>query len=1237
MPRPERPLAADDSAVARFAAALRELRESAGSPGYRQLAKLAHYSVTTLSDAAGGRKLPSLAVALAYAEACGGDRAEWERRWREADRELLGDADRLAEDGQDSPYRGLAAFREQDAELFFGRDELVTDLVDRLGRDRFLVVAGASGAGKSSLLRAGVAHRVSVDGLAGQQGWRTVVFAPGAAPLARWVERLADALGDVPGDVDARAALTEDPTALPRLVELAGVSLLVVIDQFEEVFGTEVVKEDREVFLAAVLATRGTKRLRMVLSVRADFLGHCARHTDLVDAMRDRHVLVGPMTVPELRSAITEPALRTGCTVEAALLATLVAEAANERGGLPLVSHALLETWRRRRGRVLTLSGYEAAGGIHDAVVRTAEAVYARLGEEEEVAARALFLRLVDASEGILRRRATSAELDRENAINAGVLEAFADARLLTVDAGAVEIAHEALISSWPRLTDWIAEDREGHRVHLRLAVAAADWDELGRDPSALYRGTRLAVAREWAAGDKVVLAARERDFLDAADAAERAEQGLHDRRTRQLRQLVTGLAIALVVAVVAGLIVLKQRQDAIDLQQLALSRQLATQAKEEAPRDPHTAMRRALEAYEAARTEEARSAVLSLASHQANHGVITREPTAKALVAVSPDGSLVATDTPVGVRLWDTRTSAERGELRMKDIGHGLSALAFSRDGTRLSAANLHGGTATWELTSRAVVTETADLGVGMAPELLSPGGDLMVISNRGGGFSIWRTGQRQAQYQLLPGVDWLDTVSTTFSSDGRTLFTSDETGLAAKWDSATGAKLAEFQHGQGALRAIAVAEDGHTVALGTREGRLLLWDSASGRTEVGDKPLPGPISDIAFMPGGASVVVTGGVATTLVRTEDLRVLTHLRLPPEQLVHQIATGKPGTVAVASTDAVVLFHMEWLPMLGQDELGQKSIAFRLDGAVVAAGPRQVFTWALPRPTEPRRVPLATSPVADRMRRVAEDHLPVPARPVLSPDLRLVVARSDDEITLYDPETGEVVGSLPVSLPARLGDMRISADGSRLAVGRDDGSVTVWDLRERRAVATIADVTAEFALNADGTRLARRGEDGIVVWNVDGTPKPTRLPSPGSPYPGQIVFSPDGATLARPEFTAVTLWDAATGALKSRVETGASVVTAVEFSPDGQLLALGHGKGEITVWSRANGHLVTSLTGGHSRTIHALAWKKDGSALASTSWDRDVIVWQLRPEDAVRTLCRILGESSGGELPESCQT
>ncbi|SDN01165.1 nSTAND1 domain-containing NTPase [Allokutzneria albata] len=1230
MPRPERPLAEDDSAVARFAAALRELRESAGSPGYRELAKRAHYSVTTLSEAAGGRKLPSLAVALAYAEACGGDRAEWERRWREAEAESLGDA---VEPGKDSPYRGLAAFREQDAELFFGREELVADLLDRLGRDRFLVVAGASGAGKSSLLRAGVAHRVATEGLAGRTDWRAVVLVPGTKPLTTWTERLADAIGDVPGDVDARAALSEEPTALPRLVELADVSLLVVIDQFEETFAAEVAEEERAAFLAAVLAARHTRRLRVVLGVRADYLGHCSRHPGLVDAMRDRHVLVGPMTVPELRTAITEPAARTGCTVETALLATLVAEAANEQGGLPLVSHALLETWRRRRGRVLTLSGYEAAGGIRDAVVRTAEAVYARLSEDEAVTARALFLRLVDASEGILRRRVASAELDRENPLNAGVLDAFAAARLLTVDEGAVEIAHEALISSWPRLTGWIAEDREGHRVHQRLAVAAADWNELGRDPSALYRGTRLAVAREWAAGDKVVLSSSEKDFLDASNTTEQAELGLQARRTRQLRQLVAGLAIALVVAVVAGLIVLKQRQDAIDLQQLALSRQLAAEANAVAARDPLAAMRKALDAHATARTEEARSVLLSLASYQANHGLIPRDMRNEPAGAFSPDGSLFAIADGYGVAVWDTRTLAKRLTLVVEGQLLDVNAVAFSRDGARVIAVDAEGRAVTWAVGSGALVANVTGPITGK-PLLLSSGGDLMITRGKdAAGVAVWRVDGRQLLHTLLQDVS-ADHVHVAFSRDGQALFTADHTGRAAKWDARTGGKLAEVKLDKGPLFGIEPAEDGVGVAVGAKDGQLLHWDVRSGQVRSAGTPMRGGIGHLAFFSGGGMLATSGDNGTVaLWRTDDLRELVRMPLPRDSGIWRIFSGSGGVIGVVVHDSVVFLRADRLPLLGQDRLGEASLGVRADGTVLSAGNERLLTWSPGRPVDPSRVEFAEPARLTPAQQSAFALVISSLQPLLSPDQRVVVVPAGNKISLVDPATGRAVGSLSAPTSTGFRRVAVSADGSRLAAAHDD-SVTVWDLADRRVVTTVPGATFTFALSPDGRRLAWNAEDGLKLANVDGTPVPRQLNDHDTKGGGAIWFSQDGTALAHSEHNAVTLWDTTTGASRGRVAAGRSLTDSLAFSPDGRLVATGHSTGEVLVSEVASGRLITSLRG-HRNTVDALAWRPDSAALATGGWDGEVIVWELRPERAVTTLCRFLGEAGRADLPRSC--
>ncbi|MBP2329590.1 transcriptional regulator with XRE-family HTH domain [Kibdelosporangium banguiense] len=333
--------------VQRFAWELRQLREKAGSPTYRQLALRAHYSQATLAKAASGRDLPSLAVTLAYVRACGGDTEQWGARWREAAAEAAPAAleDITAAQQQadaPAPYLGLAAFTPEDADRFFGREQLVAELVATLDQHRFLAVFGASGSGKSSLLQAGLLPAV-------REEYATALITPGAEPESQ----LRQALGARPAETD----------------------VLLVVDQFEELFTLCPDLATRERFITGLLeAVREPgSRTRVVLGVRADFYAHCAQHRGLVEALRKAQVLVGPMTTDELRAVITGPAIRFGYSVEGALVSRLIGDATGQPGVLPLLSHALLETWRRRRGNALTLAGYEAAGGIHRAITRTDE------------------------------------------------------------------------------------------------------------------------------------------------------------------------------------------------------------------------------------------------------------------------------------------------------------------------------------------------------------------------------------------------------------------------------------------------------------------------------------------------------------------------------------------------------------------------------------------------------------------------------------------------------------------------------------------------------------------------------------------------------------------------------------------------------------------------------------------------------------------------------------------------
>jgi energy-coupling factor transporter ATP-binding protein EcfA2 len=376
MGRPKRRLDSDAGPVQRFAHELRGLRDSAGRPSYRELARRAHYSVTALSDAAGGERLPSKAVTLAYVQACGGDVAAWETRWHQVTAELGETAG--ADDGGRSPYLGLTAFEPHDAALFFGRAEIVGELCARLADSPFVAVFGASGSGKSSILRAGLLPAVQNGVVTGGGTWRTILLTPGRHPVEELAVQLGNAVGLSAGSV--RADLARQPATVNLVVRqiLAARSaecVLIMVDQFEEVFALCPDERERAAFIGCLVeaAAGQDASVRMVLGVRADFFARCAQYPALVAALRDRQVLIGPMEAAGLRAVIREPAARAGVKVEAALIEAIIADAEGEPGALPLVSHALYETWKRRTGDTMTLAAYHRAGGVRGAIAQSAE------------------------------------------------------------------------------------------------------------------------------------------------------------------------------------------------------------------------------------------------------------------------------------------------------------------------------------------------------------------------------------------------------------------------------------------------------------------------------------------------------------------------------------------------------------------------------------------------------------------------------------------------------------------------------------------------------------------------------------------------------------------------------------------------------------------------------------------------------------------------------------------------
>ncbi len=433
------------------------------------------------------------------------------------------------------PYKGLNYFDESDADLFVGREKLTAQLLERvLGlitpsvaeTNRFLAVVGASGSGKSSLVRAGLVPALRWNPKT--VNWPIHVLTPTAHPL----ESLALALSHENGSVNAAARLMDDLQQDPRSLKLfikqeqqecGGEFYLLVIDQFEEVFALCRSEIERAAFInnlmTAVAGDDGP--VVVIITLRADFYAHCAGFDRLRGVLSRQQEYIGEMSSEELRRAIEEPARRGHWEIEPGLVDLLLHDVGSEPGALPLLSHALFETWHRRRGREMTMSGYAASGGVRGAIAETAEAVFTdQFTKEQQTIARRVFIRLTelgDEAELIeTRRRVTTSELfihpEQVEATQA-VLKALADARLITIGQNSVEVAHEALIREWPTLRTWLEENREGLRLHRHLTEAAQEWHNADRESDLLYRGVKLMQAREWAGQNLDEMNPLEREF----------------------------------------------------------------------------------------------------------------------------------------------------------------------------------------------------------------------------------------------------------------------------------------------------------------------------------------------------------------------------------------------------------------------------------------------------------------------------------------------------------------------------------------------------------------------------------------------------------------------------------------------------------------------------------------------------------------------------------------------------
>jgi hypothetical protein len=440
------------------------------------------------------------------------------------------------------PYMGLRYFDTSDAALFYGREALTRELLARVQKESFLAIVGASGSGKSSIARAGLIPAWTKENERGA----IHVITPTAHPL----ESLAASLTRETESVTATSTLMDDLKHDSRSLRLyvkkslGETKSLLLVDQFEETFTLCKDADERKAFIENLLSLADDDNIaRVVITLRADFYAHCAEYDGLRLALDKHQKYIGAMTPDELRQAITAPAQSAGWNFQPGLVDLILQDVGTEPGALPLLSHALLETWKRRQGHTLTLQGYHAAGGVKKAITQTAESVYDKLTPAEQTIARGIFLRLTELGEGVqdTRRRVKMDELGqgKEQDAVSKVLKTLTDARLVTTEQDSAEVAHEALIREWGTLRKWLDEDRESLRLHRHLTESAGEWKRAGRDEAFLdHRGGRLEDALVFKENSLLSFATLEKEYLNACVSLRNKEQYEYEQQQIQQRFL---------------------------------------------------------------------------------------------------------------------------------------------------------------------------------------------------------------------------------------------------------------------------------------------------------------------------------------------------------------------------------------------------------------------------------------------------------------------------------------------------------------------------------------------------------------------------------------------------------------------------------------------------------------------------------------------------------------------------
>ncbi|MCZ4553331.1 nSTAND1 domain-containing NTPase [Gordonia rubripertincta] len=1242
--------------------ALTELRENAGLT-VRELVEQSDALLGTVSGWLAGNHAPTAAskeMFFAVLSSCGVSGSDTDIWWaavRRARRKVS-----TRSEIAPTPYRGFESFQTDDKEWFFGRKDVTDRLVDAVvsassGEDprrRMVMVVGPSGAGKSSVVRAGLLPSVGSASLA---GWRSTLMVPGTDPVAALASAIADGTGAGDGP------------------------LLVVVDQLEELW-TLAPAVAREEFLEAVtelVADGGGPGAVVVGVLRADYYARVSAVPFLVDVLQHSQVVVASMGVDQLREVITGPARRAGLDIDDDLVELLLADVAPAAGysgatALPMLSHALLATWSHSDRRRLTVADYLATGRISGAVERTAEAVYADLDDAERDLARRQLLAMVNVDdEWVSRRKAplealgiasadpasagdAAATLSPEAARAVEVLERFAAARLVSVDADYAEVTHEALLTAWPRLQQWIDGDRARLLMHKRFRQAWTLWESGDRADELLIRGAWLGMVNDFIPGERgePQLTTAETAFLHASNEQQRKLEAGERRRVRQLRRIAFGVAVVALVAALAATLAVIARSDAVDernraeqLQRQALSRQLAVQSGELTERDPALARQLAMIAYRTSPTLEARSNLID------NSAIATPArflgPVGPVKVAYSPGRGLLAmADAANRVTLYTTAPEAtgpvvlgglarRLGDFGGHDSNEALRALSFSADSTTLVLGG-RAATEVWDVRDPLAPTRTAVLPTGQPVNgiALSPDGRTLVAAVEQVGVLGWqREGEQWAAIALPPIVAGTGQ-AVAFSRDGSILATSSVTRRVDLWTVSDSGlvplppiELTQWSDNQQAL-SLVFAPDGE-LAMGLKSHQVQFYALTAGGGSSLVRTIEGfgnYVNGISISDDGNRLAAAGSDNT--VREFDLRASgndsARIWHGPSTFTSVVYVG--GEVVATADDGVVTAWQTTHPMirLGSETIFQIPAGSRSPDILASSGPSGEVT----------RLRVSDGP---NLVRVGPELAPPPDASFsgaigVSATGRLAVLGSADGTVYfgdYSDEEPKLVGPGVRALQTLNETVDVNED-SQIAVtgGLESNRLPVIDVSDLSAPEVVSNIEVGegvtwASLSPEGTSVALATPGGsVLLYDLTDPTRPRQLMTINVFDTAALAvrFRPDGAALlvtsSTKELATVDITRRDNPEITARLSGPVGQIYSGAYSSDGDTIVVGGGAGEIWTWDvsderRPDLLMVLRAFGGKvfdvrfaddDRTVLAAG---DGGAVMSWTVDTDLML------------------------------